>query len=127
MKKYENPYSGLVQGTEGTVKIGLLCPTADIFAIRVVNLQTGALHTALALYIKHLADLCRTNNWTLNDAEKLTSYILRLTTCSPDPETPDGHDGHGTGPMDTGTESTEDGHAALGKTKTTKGKTRKAA
>ena len=69
---FTNPYRSF----DGkTLRLNLDAPTGDVNTIRLVLMEHGALQTAWAKFLNHLADYVRTNNLTIDDRDKFIEYI----------------------------------------------------
>jgi hypothetical protein len=76
---YINPYRSY---NGQTIRLNLDAPADDVNTIRLVLLEHGGLQTAQALFLKHLADYARTNNYTIADRDAFITYILNKCGCS---------------------------------------------
>ena len=81
MKPFINPY----RDQEGrTLRLNLDVPIDDIYAIRSVLLEQGDLQAAWGLFLNHLANYVRVNNYTIANRTDLIEYIYaRLGTGGP--------------------------------------------
>jgi hypothetical protein len=78
---YINPY----RSYEGqTIRLNLDAPADDVNTIRLVLLEHGGIQIAQALFLKHLADYVRANNYTIVDRDTLINYILNKCGYSED-------------------------------------------
>jgi len=76
-KPFTNPYRSF----EGTaLRLNLNAPLTDVQTIRSVLMEQGSLQTTWALFLKHLADYVRTNNYTIADREQLIDHIIARCT-----------------------------------------------
>lgn len=100
-----NPYAN---SKETKSKIYLRLRKADYLVLQIVSVGHNDFVThAIYHWINHLADVCRQNNWNVNDTDKLTQYITQCTHGA----AADRDDGRTTGQVGSGTKSEAHGHA----------------
>ena len=74
---FTNPYRSY---SGETIRLNLDASRDDVVAIRLVLMEQGSIQTAWALFLQHLADYVRTNNYTIADREAFINHIF--TRCS---------------------------------------------
>ena len=78
MTKIFNPYPNRKDSKVETIRLSIDPSKEDTFLIRSVLMDFGAVHSALSMFHKHLANYVRTNNLTVSDRDKLSTYISSI-------------------------------------------------
>lgn len=83
LDKY-NPYKHIEPSVKDPewLRISADIGRSDAFTLYGVLMDRGALRIAVGMFIKHLVNECRKNNWTIgaDSRDKLVEYIVGLTT-----------------------------------------------
>ena len=90
----KNPYATIQKNAPEWIRVSHDIDRNDLFAIRSVVMDAGFCNSVLCALIKHLADKVRAENLTLNDRDKLITYVEQLISGRTNHlERPNGDDG----------------------------------
>lgn len=68
----------LENGTPPFIRVASTVSRSDLYTIRSVCMDSGIIKNTINHLVKHLANFCHANNYSLEDRAKLVDYIQRL-------------------------------------------------
>lgn len=96
MTKLINPYPSRIDPTNtDRHRLNLDISRSDVMTIRAVDLDDGTLTIACKLFIKFLANECKSQNFNINNTNADKFYDLITQRCTPTSQVSGGDERHG--------------------------------